>query len=99
MFNDTQMFIIDPAGSAPTAGLAALESGNIQLYASVSNYINNAPVNGVYYNTVSTATQITQLQMTQTSNGYLYNAILGDNQMFQQGTSSIEVTVVPRTNP
>jgi hypothetical protein len=99
MFNDTQMFIIDPAGSPPTAGLEALESGNIQMYASVSNYINNAPVNGVYYNTVSTASQITQLQMTQTSNGYLYNAILGDNQMFQQGTSSIEVTVVPRTNP
>ena len=99
IFNDTQMFIMDPAGSPPTAGLEALESGNIQMYASVSNYINNAPVNGVYYNTVSTASQITQLQMTQTSNGYLYNAILGDNQMFQQGTSSIEVTVVPRTNP
>jgi hypothetical protein len=99
MFKDTQMFIIAPAGSVPAAGLEALESGNIQIYASVSNYINNAPVNGVYYNTVSTASQITTLQMTQTSNGYLYNAILGDNQIFQQGTSSIEVTVVPRTTP
>jgi hypothetical protein len=99
MLNNTEMFIIDPAGAPPTAGLAALESGNITLYSSVSNYINNAPVNGVYSNTVSTTSQITQLQMTQTSNGYLYNAILGDNQMFQQGTSSIEVTVVPRTNP
>ena len=78
---------------------AALESGNITLYSSVSNYINNSPVNGTYFNTVSTASQVIQLQMTQTSNGYLYNAILGDNQMFQQGTSSIEVTVVPRTNP
>lgn len=99
MFNDTQMYVFDPAGCPPSAGLHALESGNIQLYASVSNYINNAPVNGVYSNTVSSATQVTTLQMTQTSNGYLYNAILGYNQMFQQSTSSIEVTVVPRTNP
>ena len=43
MFNNTEMFIIDPAGSAQSAGLTALESGNITLYSSVSNYINNEP--------------------------------------------------------
>ncbi len=99
MFNNTEMFIIDPAGAAPTAGLAALESGNITLYSSVSNYINNQPVNGTYFNTVSTATQVTQLQLVETQNGYVYNAILADNQTFQLGNSSIEVTVAPTSRP
>jgi hypothetical protein len=99
MFNNTEMFIIDPAGAAPTAGLAALESGNITLYSSVSNYINNQPVNGTYFNTVSTATQVTQLQLVETQNGYVYNAILADNQTFQPGNSSIEVTVAPTSRP
>ena len=99
MFNNTQMFIIDPAGAAPTSGIPALESGNITLYSSVSNYINNQPINGTYVNTVSTATQVTRLQMDKTPNGYVYNGILADNEMFQPGNSSMDVTVVPRTTP
>jgi hypothetical protein len=94
MFNNTAMDIIDPAGSQ-IPGLAALESGNLTLYSSVSNYINNAPLNGTYVNTVSTSTQVAQLQMEKTPNGYLYNAILGPDQTFQPGSSSIEVTVTP----
>ncbi|NLF89683.1 hypothetical protein GX563_12820 [Candidatus Bathyarchaeota archaeon] len=79
--------------------LAALESGSITLYASASNYIINRPINGTFLNTVSTTTQIKQLQLQQTSGGYLYNAILADNQVFQQGNSRLEVNVVPRTEP
>jgi hypothetical protein len=99
MFNNTQMFVMFPAGAPPTSGLAALQSGNIKLYASVSNYLNNWPVNGTYYNTASTATQVTQLQLNKTPNGYVYNAVLADNQMFQQGKSGIEVIIVPRIKP
>ena len=99
IFNNTQMFIIMSPTDQPNGGLAALESGNISLYASASNYINNAPVNGTFTNTASTATQTVQLNMDQTASGYTYNAILSDNQTFQQGTSSIEVTVAPRTTP
>jgi hypothetical protein len=97
MFNNTQIF--GETAPAAISALAALQSGNIKLYASVSNYITNWPVNGTYYNTVSTATQVTQMHLDSTSNGYLYNTILADNQTFQQGTSPIEVTVAPRTQP
>ncbi len=97
MFNNTQIF--GETAPAAISALAALQSGNIKLYASVSNYITNWPVNGTYYNTVSTATQVTQMHLDSTSNGYLYNTILADDQIFQQGTSPIEVTVAPRTQP
>lgn len=99
MFNNTQPFVEFPEGAPPSNGLVALQSGNIKLYASVSNYINNWPVNGTYYNTASTATQVTQLHLDKTPNGYVYNAVLADNQTFQPGNSSIEVTIAPRTQP
>ncbi len=78
---------------------AALESGNIAVYASASNYINNQPINGTFLNTVSTATQVKQVQLQQTTDGYLYNTILGENQTFQAGNSRLEVTVAPRIEP
>jgi hypothetical protein len=81
------------------SSLSSLESGNITLYASASNYIINKPINGTYLNTVSTTTQIKQLQLQQTDDRYLYNAILSDSQVFKQGNSRLEVTVAPRTEP
>ncbi|MFB3889266.1 MAG: hypothetical protein ACE14S_07220 [Candidatus Bathyarchaeia archaeon] len=78
---------------------AALESGKLKLYSSVSNYVNVWPVNGTYYNTASTAIQTIQLQLEKTPSGYVYNAILADDQTFQPGKSSIEVTIAPRTQP
>jgi hypothetical protein len=91
MFNNTQMFIISLGTSGE--GIDALQTGTIKLYASVSNYIDNWPVNGTYYNTASTAVQVAQLQLEKTSNGYIYNVILADNQVFQQGNSRIEVII------
>lgn len=99
MFNNTQMFVMFPAGAPPSNGLTALQSGNIKLYASVSYYITNWPVNGTYYNTASTATQVIQLHLDKPPNGYVYNAVLADDQTFQPGNSSIEVTIAPRTQP
>lgn len=78
---------------------AELESGNLKLYSSVSNYINVWPVNGTYYNTASTTTQTIELQLEKTPNGYVYNAILADDQVFQPSNSKIEVIVAPRTEP
>lgn len=99
LFNHTQTFIMTTPDQPPSQGIAALKTGNITLYASVSNYITNWPVNGTYYNTISTVTQAKQVQLQQTSDGYLYNAILADNQTFQPGNSRLEVTVAPRTEP
>lgn len=98
MFNNTQLFVEFPEGAPPSNGLVALQSGNIKLYASVSNYINNWPVNGTYYNTVSTATNLKQVQLQNTATGsYLYNAVLADGETFQPTRSGIEVTITPRT--
>jgi hypothetical protein len=98
MINNTQMFLFSLGDNH--AGLdALLQTGKLTLYASASNYLNNWSVNGTYYNTASTATQTIQIQFEKTANGYVYNTILADNQTFQQGNSSIEVTVAPRTEP
>ncbi|MCW4000556.1 MAG: hypothetical protein NWE93_09975 [Candidatus Bathyarchaeota archaeon] len=91
MFNSTQ--------SAYSNGLTALASGKLALYASVSNYITNWPVNGTFYDTLSTATQVKELTFDKTATGYLYNSILGDGETFQQGNSPIEVTIAPRIEP
>lgn len=100
----TRSFALHPSGlvvvSYPqiTFNLAALESGNITIYASASNYITNEPINGTYLNTVSTTIQIKPIQLQQTSDGYLYNTILADNQTFQQ-INPLEVTIATRTEP
>lgn len=88
VINNTQQ-IADPS---------VLKSGSITLYASASNYIINEPINGTYLNTVSTATQIKQLQLQQTSDGYLYNILLADNQTLRQ-INPLEVTVTTRIKP
>jgi hypothetical protein len=96
MFNNTQMFLFSLGDSR--AGLDALQTGKIALYASASNYINNWPVNGTYYNTVSTATCSKQIQLQKTATGsYLYNAVLADGETFQPTQSGIEVTITPGT--
>ena len=94
MFSNTQTFLFSLGDSR--AGLDALQTGKIALYASVSNYINNWPVNGTYYNTVSTATDSKQVELQSTATGsYLYNAVLADGETFQPTQSGIEVTIKP----
>jgi hypothetical protein len=91
--------LISIQGIQTTGSLTAIESGIIQTYTSVSNYVTNWPVNGTYYDTISTATQIKQLQLEQTATGYLYNIALADNETFQRGNSYLEVIIAPRTTP
>jgi hypothetical protein len=83
--------------SSLDAAIASLAAGKIDLYASVSSYINNWLVNGTYYDTTTTATWLQQVQMTDTLNGYLYNTALGENQIFQTVPNSPEVFIVPRS--
>jgi hypothetical protein len=98
-FNHTNPFTKSTAESPPDNGIAALQTGNLDLYASVSNYVTNWPVNGTYYDTVSTTTQVKQIQFETTPNSYLYNNILADNQTFQRGNSDFEVIVASRIDP
>jgi hypothetical protein len=95
--HESKLIIIQ--GTQNVGSLSAFESGTIKTYASASNYVTNWPVNGTYYDTISTATQIKQLQLEQTRTGYLFKGVLADNETFQRGNSYLEVTIVPRTEP
>jgi hypothetical protein len=80
------------------AGLESLAEGKIMLYAGVSNYLKERrEVNGVYLNTFSTATELKQVQVEKTTDGYLYNTILGENQIFQPGQYGVEVFIKTRS--
>ncbi len=93
MFNGTETFS-DSEGLQ--SSIASLESGKIDIYASMTSLITNMPVNGTYYNTVSTATWLKTVPLEKTSNGYIYNAILADNQVFQVSPNGIEVSIDAR---
>ena len=90
IFNGTETFS-DSEGLQ--SSISALESGKIDIYASMTSLITNMPINGTYYNTVSTATWLNTVPLEKTSNGYIYNAILADNQVFQVSPNGIEVSI------
>jgi hypothetical protein len=73
--------------------ITALESGKIDLYGSYTSLITNKPIDGTFYNTFSTATWLNSVPIERTDNGYLYNAILADNQVFQILPNGIEVLI------
>jgi len=79
------------------AGLESLAEGKIMLYAGVSNYLEERrEVNGTYFNTFSTATSLKEVQVEKTADGYLYNTILDENQIFQPDPFNVEVFIKPR---
>ncbi len=78
--------------------LAALYQETVTLYASASNYINNQPINGTYLDTASTATQLIQVHLEKTFDGYLFNKILSNNQTFVQ-VNALEVKVASENTP
>jgi len=80
------------------AGLESLAEGKIMLYSGVSNYLKDRrEINGIYVNTFSTATELKQVQVEKTEDGYLYNIILGENQIFQPDKFGVEVLIKPRS--
>jgi hypothetical protein len=80
------------------AGLESLAEGKITLYSGVSNYLKERlEINGTYFNTFSTATELKEVQVEKTADGYLYNIILGENQIFQPDQFDVEVFIKPRS--
>jgi len=77
-------------------GLKSLKEGEITLYTGATNYVHSDPVNGTYFNTYSSATELKKVQMELTEGGYLYNTILSDNQMFVMDSYGVEVFIEPR---
>jgi hypothetical protein len=78
-------------------GAGMLDNGKISLYATASTYVNDWLVNGIYYDTITMSTWLNQVQLEETSNGYLYNTVLGENQQFQFDQYGVEAFVEPRS--
>jgi len=53
--------------------------------------------NGTLVSTWSTAKEIKQIQLEITEDGYMYNAILADDQMFVMDYFGVEVFIEPRS--
>jgi hypothetical protein len=77
-------------------GLESLKEGEITLYTGATNYVLDNPVNGTYFDTYSSATEVKQIQLEITEDRYLYNTILSDNQMFVTDSFGVEVFIEPR---
>jgi hypothetical protein len=77
-------------------GLESLKDGEITLFTGATNYVRDCIVNGTYFNTYSSATELKTVQLTITENEYMYNVILSDDQMFVTDDFGIEVFIEPR---
>lgn len=73
--------------------IEALETGNISIRTDVHN---NLPFNGTLLNTWSNVEEIKQVQLEITENGYIYNIILSENQMFVMDAFGVEAFIEPR---
>jgi len=78
-------------------GLESLKEGEITLYTGATNYLSDYIVNGTYFNTYSSATELKTVQLDITEDGYLYNIILSDDQMFVMDSFGVEVFIEPRS--
>ena len=77
-------------------GLESLKEGEITLYTGATNYVSDYIVNGTYFNTYSSATELKTVQLDITEDEYLYNIILSDDQMFVTDAFGVEVFIEPR---
>ena len=70
-----------------------MDTCQLDLYGFVTSYITNMPVNGTYTDTVYSAFCIKTVPLQKTSEGYLYNAALSQNQYFQVRADGVELYV------
>jgi hypothetical protein len=103
-FNSTwapqQSRLIELTGTVTVGNIDALNgftAGKLNVYAAANNYIYDKPVNGTFYDTSSLTTQLKSISLEKTADGYLYNNILGENQIFQLDQFGVEVFIKPRS--
>ena len=75
------------------SSIACMDNGAIDLYGSFTSYINNMPINGTYTNTLSMATWLKTVPLEKTPDGYVYNAVLSNDQFFQVSQNGVEVYI------
>jgi CTP:phosphocholine cytidylyltransferase-like protein len=83
---------------ADAKALDVLKSGSVTLQTRVFNHANVTVeiVNGAIMDTWSYATDRKQVQLTQNGDSYIYNAILGENQIFLTDQYGVEVFIETR---
>jgi hypothetical protein len=103
-FNSTwapqQSRLIELTGTVTVGSIDILNgftAGKLNVYAAANNYIYDKPVNGTFYDTSSLTTQLKSISLEKTADGYLYNTILGENQIFQPDQFGVEVFIKPRS--
>jgi hypothetical protein len=84
---------------ADTSALDVLKSGTITFQ---TRLFNDAKVtveiaNNTVEDTWSYATELKQVQLTESGDSYIYNTILGENQIFQPDQFGVEVFIKPRS--
>jgi hypothetical protein len=78
------------------SGKESLNNGEIAIYVGAKNYAGDDIVNVTVVNTKSSATEYKTVPLEVTEDGYLYNEILADDQMFVTDSCGIEVFIEPR---
>lgn len=74
-------------------GIKVLKTGNLTIHAMIRNYV---PLNDTALDTLSWAKELKPIQLEITENGYIYNTILSENQMFVMDSFGVEVFIEPR---
>lgn len=84
---------------ADTSALDVLRSGTITFQTRLFNDANVTVevVNNTIEDTWSYATELKQAQLSENGDSYIYNTILGENQIFQPDQFGVEVFIKPRS--
>jgi hypothetical protein len=84
---------------ADTSALDVLKSGTIAFQTRLFNDANVRVemANNTVEDTWSYATELKQIQLTENGDSYIYNIILGENQIFQPDQYGVEVFIKPRS--
>lgn len=82
-----------------TGGLQALRAEDLMFYSAVNSYLKDwkEMTNETRVNTYATSYKLQQVHLEQNQNSYVYNTILGTDQMFQPDPYGVEVFVKPRS--
>ena len=82
-----------PSDESNNRVAGVLEDGTIDIYGSVTSYINDMPIDNTFTNTAYTATAIKTITLQKTQDGYLYNTALAPDQYFQVCPDGVQVYI------
>ncbi len=75
-------------------GIKALKTGSLTIYTGIRN---DSPFNVPLFDTWSSTEELKPIQLEITEDGYIYNTILSEDQMFVTDSFGVEVFIEPRS--